>query len=56
MYIPVLILWIKGCQLSRKYVYGENHHNPFGSGLTSVNEVSKCVVLILDDIIVSEYK
>ena len=45
-----LILLIKGCKIFRNYMCNANHHNPFGSGLTDVNEVCKHIFYILDDI------
>ena len=36
IYMHILVLWIKGCQLLRKFILNEAHHNPFGSG--SVND------------------
>ena len=32
------------------------NHNPFGSGLTSVTEVCKCLLYILDNIIIISFR
>ena len=45
-----LILLMKCCQFFRNYMCNVTHHNPFGSGLTSVNEVCKRIFYIFDDI------
>ena len=49
-------LWIKGCQLFRKFICDVNHHNTFRSGLTYVNELHRHIFIILDNIIVLFFK
>ena len=53
MYTHVLILWIKGYQLFRNYMWDMNHHNPFGSVLISFNKVIRIIVFKLYNIIFS---
>ena len=43
----ILVLWINGCQLFRKFVSDETHHKSVGSGWTAVNEVLRCIFYIL---------
>ena len=48
IYTCILILWIKGCQLFRKYLSDAANNKFFGSWLTDINEVRKRIDYILD--------
>ena len=49
----ILSLLIKLCLFLRTFKCNETHNKSFGPALTAANEIIKCVVLILDDLIVS---
>ena len=56
MYKHLLILWIKGCQFFRNYMFYATHNNPFGLVLTAVNKVRRHMAFILDDMIMFLYR
>ena len=52
IYTHVLILWIKGCQLSRYFKCDVTHQKYFGLGWTALDKVRKHIFYIIDDIII----
>ena len=44
---PSINFWINFCRLFRNFVCDSNHHNSFGSELTSDNKVQNSLVLYL---------
>ena len=50
IYNQNLSLWIKGCQFFRNFICDATHNNPFGPGLTAINELHMRIYYIIDDI------
>ena len=55
MYTHVSILWVKGCQLFRNFLWYVIHHKTFGLVLKVFNEEHKHITFIIDDIYILFY-